>query len=192
LIAITAKHRAIASLLPDEPETLGLLALMPLHHSRRDARLTADGEPVLLGEQDRSAWHHNEIVEGLELVERALRIGRPGAYQVQAAIAALHAQAPTADATDWREIVSLYEVLLDFNASPVVELNRAASVAMAAGPEQGLALIERLHANGALEEYRWFHSSRGELLRRVGRFAEATAAYERALPSRTTPRSAPS
>jgi RNA polymerase sigma-70 factor (ECF subfamily) len=173
--------RILAALMPREPEALGLLALLLLHDARRGARLSASGMPVLLDAQDRADWDQTAIEEGGGLVERALRMRRPGPYQVQAAIAALHAQAATPDQTDWPQIAALYSVLVSFSPSPVVELNRAAAVAMAYGAEFGLALIDRPAVAGALEEYRWLHTTRGELLRRLARWKEADAAYTRAL-----------
>jgi RNA polymerase sigma-70 factor (ECF subfamily) len=173
--------RALAELMPDEPEVSGLLALMLLHDARRDARTAPDGGPVLLADQDRSRWDSAEIADGLRLVERSLRLGKPGAYKLQAAIAALHAEAPTADATDWHQITALYEILALVNPSPVVELNRAAAVAMAEGPEAGLALMDRPELAEPLETYRWLHAARAELLRRLERFDEASQAYRRAL-----------
>jgi RNA polymerase sigma-70 factor (ECF subfamily) len=173
--------RALAELMPDEPEVSGLLALMLLHDARRDARTSPDGGQVLLADQDRARWDAAEIADGLRLVERSLRLGRPGAYQLQAAIAALHAEAPTADATDWHQITALYELLALVNPSPVVELNHAAAVAMAEGPEAGLELMDRPELAGPLETYRWLHAARAELLRRLERFDEASEAYRRAL-----------
>jgi RNA polymerase sigma-70 factor, ECF subfamily len=173
--------RLLAALMPQEPEVLGLLALMLLHDARRGARLSTSGMPVLLEAQDRTTWDQAAIEEGSGLVERALRMRWPGAYQVQAAIAALHAQAATPEQTDWPQIAALYSVLASFNPSPVVELNRAAAVAMAYGAEFGLALIDRPAVAGALEHYRWLHTTRGELLRRLARWEEAEAAYRRAL-----------
>jgi len=173
--------QALADLMPDEPEVLGLLALMLLHHARRQARHAANGEPVLLADQNRARWDQPAIATGAALVERALRLRHPGPYQVQAAIAALHAQAPTAEETDWRQIVALYDLLLARALSPVVALNRAVAVAMADGPEPGLAAIDRPEVATALDRYRWFHSSRGALPRQLGRWQEATAAYERTL-----------
>jgi RNA polymerase sigma-70 factor (ECF subfamily) len=163
-----------------EPEAVGLLALMLLHESRRTARTSADGEVVLLDEQDRSVWDRGMIAEGLTLVERALASRRIGPYTLQAAIAAVHAEAPTAAATDWPRIVGLYDVLLRAEPSPVVALNRAAAIAMRDGPEAGLGLIDLL-ARGELAEYRLAHSARADLLRRLGRVAEATEAYRTAL-----------
>jgi len=173
--------RLVATLMPQEPEALGLLALMLLHDARRSARLSASGMPVLLESQDRATWDQAAIEEGSALTERALLMRRPGPYQVQAAVAALHAQAATPEQTDWPQIAALYSVLASFSPSPIVELNRAAAVAMAYGAEFGLALIDRPAVAGALEQYRWMHTTRGELLRRLGRWQEATAAYTRAL-----------
>ena len=173
--------RVLAELMPDEPEVLGLLGLMLLHDSRRGARATADGEPVLLEEQDRSAWDRSEIREGTALVDRVLRMGRPGVYQVQAAIAALHAQAATPDTTDWAEIAALYSYLMSLSPSPVIELNRAVAVAMAEGPERGLEIMDGPEVAEALDGYRWLHSARADLLRRLGRADEAAEAYVRAL-----------
>jgi len=158
-----------------------LAGLMLLHDARRAARVTEDGAPVLLADQDRSRWEREEIAEGRTLVERSLRLARPGPYQLQAAIAALHAEAPTAEATDWPQIAALYELLAQASPSPVVELNRAAAVAMAEGPERGLALIDRPEVAGPLDGYRWLHAARADLLRRLARFDEAAAAYRRAL-----------
>lgn len=172
--------RLLTDLLP-EPEALGLLALMLLHDARRAARTSADGELLLLHEQDRALWNHRQITEGSALVERALTSRRFGPYTLQATIAAAHAEAPTAQATDWRQIVALYDILLRAEPSPVVELNRAAAVAMRDGPAAGLALIDAILARGELAEYHLAHSARADLCRRLGRFPEAIAAYERAL-----------
>jgi RNA polymerase sigma-70 factor (ECF subfamily) len=176
--------RLLVELLP-EPEALGLLALMLLHDARRAARTSASGELVLLDEQDRSLWNRAQIEEGAALVENALsarpRRTRPGPYAVQAAIAAVHSQAPTAAATDWREIVGLYDVLLRVEPSPIVELNRAVAVAMRDGPEAGLALVAALLERGELADYRLAHAVRADFCRRLGRTEEARAAYERAL-----------
>jgi RNA polymerase sigma-70 factor, ECF subfamily len=172
--------RLLAELLP-EPEAEGLLALMLLHESRRAARTSPSGELVLLADQDRSLWNRGQIAEGTALVERALRSRRFGPFTLQAAIAAVHAEAPTAAATDWAQIVGLYDVLLRADPSPVVELNRAAAVAMRDGPAAGLALVDAILARGELEEYHLAHSARADLCRRLGRTAEARAAYERAL-----------
>jgi RNA polymerase sigma-70 factor (ECF subfamily) len=173
--------RALAGLMPDEPEVLGLLALMLLLDARSAARVAADGGIVLLADQDRSSWRRDRIAEGCALVERALRLGRPGRYQLQAAIAAVHAQAPTAEQTDWIQIAELDRVLNALSPSPVVEMNRAIAVAMVDGPAAGLAILDRPDVGGQLAEYRWLHSSRADLLRRLGRLDEAAAAYARAL-----------
>ncbi len=173
--------RLLAALMPEEPEVLGLLALLLLHDARRGARLSSSGRVVLLEAQDRATWDQAAIEEGSGLVERALLMRRPGPYQVQAAIAALHAQAATPEQTDWPQIAALYSVLASFSPSPIVELNRAAAVAMAYGAEFGLALIDRPEVAGTLEQYRWLHTTRGELLRRLARWQEAAAAYTRAL-----------
>jgi RNA polymerase sigma-70 factor (ECF subfamily) len=172
--------RLLVELLP-EPEAVGLLALMLLHESRRAARTTPDGEMVLLDAQDRALWNRAQIAEGVELVERALASRRIGPYTLQAAIAAVHAQAPTAAATDWGQIVALYDVLVRADPSPVVELNRAAAVAMRDGPAAGLALIDAIMARGDLADYHLAHSARADLHRRLGQTEEARAAYRRAL-----------
>ncbi len=181
--------RVLAELMPDEPEVLGLLALMLLQHSRRDARTDAGGDLVLLEDQDRSAWDRRAIHEGVGLVRRALRsAGRDaGPYALQAAIAAIHAEAATPEDTDWPQIVALYGLLLRVQPSPVVELNRAVAVAMADGPAVGLAILDRLEAGGELDGYHLLHSARGGLLRRLGRDAEAADAYRRALGLATNP-----
>jgi RNA polymerase sigma-70 factor (ECF subfamily) len=171
--------RVLCELLPDEPENIGLLALMLLQDSRRDARVNDDGELVTLDEQDRSRWDAREIEEGVNLVQRALRLRRVGNYQLQAAIAAVHAEAGTAEETDWRQIVALYEELMRITSSPIVALNHAAAVAMAHGCERGLNLIEA--AGDVLQNYYLYHASRADLLRRLKRFDEATLAYETAL-----------
>jgi RNA polymerase sigma-70 factor, ECF subfamily len=163
----------LAVLMPDEAEVHGLLALMQLQDSRRAARVAVDGSLVLLEDQDRSLWDADEIAAGKRTLDRALRLRRPGPYQLQAAIAALH----TEDVTDWPQIAALYGALLQQTPSPVVELNRAVAIAMANGPERGLDLIEGL----PLEDYHLFHSTRADLLRRLGEREEARAAYERAL-----------
>jgi RNA polymerase sigma-70 factor (ECF subfamily) len=173
--------RVLCELMPNEPENSGLLALMLLQDSRRRARVNDRGELMLLEEQDRSLWDRKEIDEGVRLVERALAMRRPGSYQVQAAIAAVHCEAETAADTDWRQIVALYERLLRISSSPVVALNYAAAVAMSDGPETGLELIESAGAGGRLEQYYLFHAARADLLRRLNRFDEAHTAYERAL-----------
>ncbi len=172
--------RLLAELLP-EPEVQGLLALMLLQDSRRAARTSASGDLVLLDQQDRLLWDRAQIAEGVRLVEAALASRRPGPYTIQAAVAALHAQAPSAEDTDWTEIVGLYDVLLRLEPSPVVELNRAVAVAMRDGPAAGLALIDAILDRGDLRDYRLAHGARGELCRRLGRTAEARAALERAL-----------
>jgi RNA polymerase sigma-70 factor, ECF subfamily len=172
--------RLLIELLP-EPEAIGLLALMLLHESRRSARTSTDGELVLLVDQDRSLWHSKQIAEGVALVERALFSRRFGPYTLQAAIAAVHAEAPTASATDWAQIVGLYDVLVRADPSPVVALNRAAAVAMRDGALAGLALIDAILARGDLEDYHLAHSARADLCRRLGKMAEARSSYERAL-----------
>ena len=172
--------RLLVELLP-EPEALGLLALMLLHESRRAARTSADGELVLLDDQDRSLWNRAQIAEGGALVERALASRRIGPYTLQAAIAAVHAEAPGAAATDWAQIVGLYDVLVRAAPSPVVELNRAVAVAMRDGPAAGLALIDAILARGDLADYQLAHSARAELCRRLGKTGDARASYERAL-----------
>jgi len=172
--------RLLVDLLP-EPEAMGLLALMLLHDSRRAARTSADGDVVLLDDQDRSLWDRQQIAEGLRLVRQALSSQRFGAYTIQAAIAAVHADAREASATDWGEIVGLYDVLLRLNPSPVVELNRAVAVAMRDGPEAGLALVDAILTRGDLGDYRLAHAARAELCRRLGRTGDARASFERAL-----------
>ncbi|MBK8857098.1 MAG: RNA polymerase sigma factor [Opitutaceae bacterium] len=172
--------RVLFELLP-EPEVMGLLALMLLHESRRAARVGPDGELVLLEQQDRSTWNQALIREGIALVERALATRRFGPYTLQAAIAAVHAEARTPEATDWRQICALYAALLAMQPSPVVELNRAAAVAMHEGPAAGLALIDALLARGELQDYHLAHSARADLCRRLGRRDEAAAAYRQAL-----------
>ena len=172
--------RLLIELLP-EPEAIGLLALMLLHDSRRAARTARDGQIVLLEEQDRSAWDRDQIREGLALVEQALKSRRVGPFTIQAAIAAVHAEAAEAGATDWPQIVGLYDVLSRIDPSPVVALNRAAAVAMRDGPAAGLVLIDAILSNGELGDYHLAHSARADLCRRLGRTAEARASYERAL-----------
>ena len=172
--------RLLIELLP-EPEAIGLLGLMLLHESRRPARTSAEGELVLLVDQDRSLWNQEQIAEGVALVERALSSRRFGPYTLQAAIAAVHAEAPNAAATDWAQIVGLYDVLARADPSPVVALNRAAAVAMRDGPLAGLALIDAILARGELEDYHLAHSARADLCRRLGRTGEARSSYERAL-----------
>jgi RNA polymerase sigma-70 factor (ECF subfamily) len=172
--------RLLLELLP-EPEGMGLLALMLLHESRRAARASPEGELVLLDDQDRSLWDPEQIAEGVALVDRALASRRIGPYTLQAAIAAVHARAPSSAATDWAQIVGLYDVLARADPSPVVELNRAAAVAMRDGPQVGLALVDAILGRGDLTDYHLAHSARAELCRRLGRTADARAAYERAL-----------
>ena len=169
--------KMLATLMPDEPEPLGLVALMLLQDSRRAARTGPDGELVLLDDQDRSRWDRAEIDEGLALVETVLRRGRPGPYQLQAAIAAVHAAAGTAAETEWPQIVALYDELQRRHPSPVVALNRAVAIAMVEGPQRGLELLDGIRG---LERYRLFHAARGDLLRRQERVAEAVVAYRRA------------
>jgi RNA polymerase sigma-70 factor (ECF subfamily) len=172
--------RLLLDLLP-EPEVVGLLALMLLQESRRVARTSPAGDLVLLEDQDRSLWNREQIAEGKALVERALASGRFGPYTLQAALAAVHAEAPTAAATDWAQIVGLYDVLAQLTPSPVVALNRAVAVAMRDGPGAGLALIDAILARGDLADYHLAHAARADLCRRLGRTAEARAAYRRAL-----------
>jgi RNA polymerase sigma-70 factor (ECF subfamily) len=170
----------LAELLP-EAEVIGLLALMLLHESRRAARTSESGELVLLDEQDRRRWNREQIAEGCALVERALTGKRFGPYTLQAAIAAVHAEAATAAQTDWPQIVGLYDVLLRADPSPIVELNRAAAIAMRDGPAVGLALVDEILGRGELGEYHLAHSAHADLCRRLGRMADARASYERAL-----------
>jgi RNA polymerase sigma-70 factor (ECF subfamily) len=172
--------RFLVELLP-EPEATGLLALMLLHESRRPARTSPTGELILLDDQDRSLWNRGQIAEGTALVERALASRRIGPYTLQAAIAAVHAEAPAAAETDWAQIVGLYDVLARAEPSPVVELNRAAAVAMRDGPAAGLALIDAILTRGDLADYSLAHSARAELCRRLGKTGDARASYERAL-----------
>ena len=160
---------------------MGLLALMLLHEARRAARTSPAGDLVLLEDQDRLLWDRGQIAEGKALVERALLSGRFGPYTLQAAIAAVHAETPSAAATDWGQIVALYDVLAQAAPSPVVELNRAAAVAMRDGPVAGLALIDAILARGDLEDYHLAHAARADLCRRLGRTADARASYRRAL-----------
>ncbi|MGY2442340.1 RNA polymerase sigma factor [Pseudomonas sp. SDO52101_S400] len=172
--------RLLLELLPD-PEVMGLLALMLLHESRRSARSSPDGELILLDDQDRSVWNAELIAEGCDLVERALTTGRFGPYCLQAAIAAVHAEAPTAGETDWEQIVGLYDVLLRAVPSPVIELNRAVAVAKRDGALAGLTLIEGILERGELQDYHLAHSARAEFCRQLGRVEEARVAYRRAL-----------
>jgi RNA polymerase sigma-70 factor (ECF subfamily) len=172
--------RLLVELLP-EPEAVGLLALMLLHESRRTARSSPSGEVIVLEDQDRSLWNRDQIAEGVGLVEQTLATGRYGPYAVQAAISAVHAEAPTAEATDWAQIVGLYDVLLRMSPSPVIELNRAVAVAMRDGYETGLAVIDAIFRRGDLRDYRFAHAARADLCRRLGRVDEARASYDRAL-----------
>jgi RNA polymerase sigma-70 factor (ECF subfamily) len=176
--------KLLAVLMPDEAEALGLLSLMLLQDSRRDARTGPTGELVLLEEQDRSLWDRGRIEEGTHVLDRALSLRRPGQYQLQAAIAALHAQAESAEETDWTQIAALYSELERRTGSPVIALNRAVAVAMAEGPEAGLRLAETIDG---LEAYHLFHATRADLLRRLERHAEAAVAYRRALELATNP-----
>jgi RNA polymerase sigma-70 factor (ECF subfamily) len=179
--------RVLAELMPDEPEAYALLALMLLHDSRRDARIDASGELVLLEDQDRSLWDLEEIVEGNALAERALGMRAHGEYALQAAIAAEHARAPWCGSTSWGRIAALYEQLLRLRPTPVVELNRAVAVAMVEGPERGLELVDAIAAGGDLDGYHLLHSARADLLRRLDRRPEAIASYERARELATNP-----
>jgi RNA polymerase sigma-70 factor, ECF subfamily len=173
--------RLLAALMPDEPEALGLLSLMVLHDARRPARVDAAGDLVTLEDQDRTRWDTTAIGEGCAVLDAAIRLGRPGPYQVLSAIAACHASAPTAAATDWAEIAALYERLSQMVPSPVVALNRAVAVAMADGPAAGLWLVEQLEQRGDLSDYHLLPATRADLLRRLGRAEQAAVAYRRAL-----------
>jgi RNA polymerase sigma-70 factor (ECF subfamily) len=173
--------RVLAKLLPDEPEVLGLLALLLLTDARRPARLDDRGELVLLADQDRSRWDQDKIAEGGVLVERALRRGHPGPYQLQAAIAACHSTAPVPDATDWREIAVLYGELIRYEPTPVVEANRAVAVAMAEGPAPGLVILDTLAGNAQISRWPQLHVARADLLARLGRLPDAVDAYRHAL-----------
>jgi len=173
--------RVLCAVDPDEPEGLGLLALMLLHDSRRQTRVDAAGALLTLEEQDRSLWDHAQIDEGLALVETALRLRRIGPYQLQAAIAALHAEAAAAAETDWPQIAALYGELARLQPSPVVRLNRAVAVGMAEGPRRGLALIDELGISGELDRYHLYHAACADMLRRLGSFEAAAEAYRRAL-----------
>jgi len=177
----------LAKLMPDEPEALGLLALMLLQDSRREARVGSDGELVLLEDQDRSLWDRRGIETGLGLLERAARLGPPGPYVLQAAIAGEHARADSAEETDWPRIASLYELLAAAQPSPVIELNRAVAIAMAEGPERGLEVLDDAELAEELDGYQWFWSARADLLRRQEHHDEAAAAYARALELATNP-----
>ena len=178
--------RMLSELCPWEPENVGLVALMLLQHSRRDARVI-DGELITLEEQDRSRWDRDAIAEGLALVEKALHVGPAGPYQLQAAIAALHAQAAKAQETDWPQIAALYEKLLEMNPSPVIALNHAVAVAMGGRLEEGLERIDTLRQTGALDQYYLFHAARADLLRRLNRKEEAAAVYRTAAELATNP-----
>lgn len=169
--------RVLVRLMPDEPESLGLLSLLLLQDARRDARVNGSGDLMTLEEQDRSRWDRVEIDEGLAVLDRAARRGRPGPYQVQAAIAACHARAAAPAATDWPQIAALYRLLGELAPSPVVELNRAVAVAMAEGPAAGLRIVDDVDASGALEDYHLLPATRADLLRRLGRDVEAAEAY---------------
>ena len=173
--------RVVVSLLPGEPEGLGLLALMLLTDARREARTSVDGALVLLEAQDRSRWDRGQIEEGEAIVRAALEMGRPGPYQIQAAIAALHDEAATSAATDWPQIADLYRTLVRLTPTPVVQLNLAVAVAMADGPAYGLAMMDGIAADGELNAYPYLHAARGDLLRRLERWSEAEVAYARAL-----------
>ncbi|MFE2136105.1 RNA polymerase sigma factor, partial [Streptomyces sp. NPDC059466] len=175
--------RLLAELMPDEPETLGLLALMLLVESRRPARTAPDGALVLLPDQDRSLWDRDLIAEGQDLVRRCLRRGRPGPYQIQAAVNAVHSDAPAAADTDWGQVLRLYDQLTELTPSPVVALNRAVAVGEVAGPEPALALVDALDLDG----YHAFHAVRADLLRRLGRTAEAVRAYDAAIALTVSP-----
>jgi len=172
--------RLLLQLLP-EPEVIGLLALMLLHESRRQARTSANGDLVLLEQQDRSLWNRAQISEGISFTERALSMKRIGPYTLQAAIAAVHAEASSAGETDWAQIVALYDLLLRVEPSPIVQLNRAVAVAMRDGPAKGLALVDSLLENGTLAQYHLAHAARADLCRRLGKKTDARTSYERAL-----------
>lgn len=173
--------RILRELMPCVTENIGLLALMLLHDCRRETRVNDSGELIPLEEQDRTLWNTAQIAEGLELIRCALRVGKLGPYQVQAAIAALHVEAKTAAETDWKQISLLYKELLRFNSSPTISLNHAVALAMSEGPEKGLALLAEIGASGALDSYYLFHAARADLLRRLARTEEAVGAYQSAL-----------
>jgi RNA polymerase sigma-70 factor, ECF subfamily len=173
--------RVLAALMPDEPEVLGLLALMLFHDARRETRTGPTGDLVLLDDQDRSRWDQARIEEGRRILDRAMRMRRVGQYQLQAAIAALHDEARSTAETDWAQIAALYAVLGRMVPSPVVELNRAVAVAMADGPDVGLAIVDAIAEDGQLGDYPYLHSTRADLLRRLGRQDAAAGAYRRAL-----------
>jgi RNA polymerase sigma-70 factor (ECF subfamily) len=171
----------LCELMPDQAENAGLLALMLLQDARREARIGAGGELIPLEEQDRSRWDRAAMAEGARLLEPALRMGAPGPYQIQAAIAAVHSEAVTAAETDWRQIAALYADLMRRSPSPVIALNHAVAVAMSEGLEVGLERIEAAGAAGELDRYHLFHAARADILRRMGRRAAAAAAYDRAM-----------
>jgi RNA polymerase sigma-70 factor (ECF subfamily) len=173
--------RTLVELMPDNPESMALLALMLLHDSRRDARAGKEGQLATLEEQDRSLWHLDQIAEGTRLVERALGRRNVGPYQLPAAIAAVHAEARTAEATDWKQIAALYGILNASQRSPIVSLNHAVAVAMSETLERGLDLIDGLGASGELDSYHLYHAARADLLRRMGRNREALESYQRGL-----------
>jgi RNA polymerase sigma-70 factor, ECF subfamily len=173
--------RTLVELMPANPESMALLALMLLHDSRRDARSSPDGELVTLEEQDRSLWRRDQIAEGIRLVERALGRRNVGPYQIQAAIAAVHAEAATAGETDWKQIAALYDILSTTQSSPIVSLNHAVAIAMGESLERGLALIDGLGSSGELDSYHLYHAARADLLRRMGRNREARESYYRGL-----------
>jgi RNA polymerase sigma-70 factor, ECF subfamily len=173
--------RVMTTLMPDEPEALGLTALMLLHDARRATRVGSDGVSIRLEDQDRTQWDQSQIADGVALLDRALRMRRVGQYQLQAAIAAIHAESPTGASTDWRQISILYQELYHLNPSPVVELNRAAAIAMAEGPDVGLQLVDEIASRCSLDEYLPLHASRADLLNRIGEYGAAANAYRRAL-----------
>jgi RNA polymerase sigma-70 factor (ECF subfamily) len=174
--------RSLSVLLPDEPEPMGLLALMLLHDSRREARVSEEGDLVLLEDQDRAKWNRTQLEEGAWLVEKALGMRRPGPYQIQGAVAAVHAEAATAAATDWRQIRVLYDQLLRYERTPVIELNRAVAISFAESPIEALELLDGIERSRVLENYVPFHLARADVLRRLGRGDEALQAYRDALP----------
>lgn len=178
--------RVLCALMPDEPEASGLLALLLLHDARKDARVDAAGDLVTLEDQDRTQWNRDEIAEGTALLDAALRRGEPGPYQLQAAIAACHGNAATADATDWHQIAGLYERLFERMPTPVVALNRAVAIGMADGPAAGLARVNELVDSGLLPNYPLLEATRADFLRRLGRNAEAALAYRGAIESAGT------
>jgi len=173
--------RLLRELIPGDAECGGLLALLLVTDARRGGRLGPDGELVPLDEQDRARWDGSRIRDGVAVLDEAMQLGRPGPYQIQAAISALHSQAPSWERTDWRQIAALYDALLRHDASPVVELNRAVAISMASGPEAGLAILARLAAVPSFGGYQPFHAARADLLRRAGRVAESATAYDRAI-----------